>query len=54
MNALDEVERFNRLRLKGIDGWLSPDKQIELDGMMQARLDEAVFGWLQQSNKKRR
>ena len=42
MNAFDESERFNRLRLKGMDGRLSPDEQIELDGMMQARLDEAL------------
>ena len=57
MNEFDEAERFNWLCLKGMDGRLSSDEQIELDGMMQARLDEAaeldevVFGRLQQKGR---
>lgn len=42
MNETDDKEQFNQLRLKKMDGRLSSEEQVELDRMMQARLDEAA------------
>ncbi len=48
MNKTDEQARFNQLRLKQFDGLLTEDEQLELEQMMQTRLDEAMLGRIRQ------